>query len=104
MLAALVLTISTNSVAPFSATTPSGGWEISIYYTPVERYHTGVPKAVTGCLTITCKNGTAVIGTYPKDFVAAVKEEGNGRITSGAHAGQYLNWSVGIGFWLDSAP
>lgn len=107
ILAAFVLAalgMSAMTVTAFSATTPSGGWEVSIYYTPVERYHTGMPKPVTGCLAIACKRGSAVIGTYPGDFVTAVKEEGNGRITSGSHAGQYLNWSADVGYWLDSAP
>lgn len=31
-------------------------------------------------------------------------DEGTGRITSGTHAGKYLNWSYDVGYWLDTAP
>jgi hypothetical protein len=82
----------------------AGGWEITVYYTAVESFHTGAATTVRGCLTLACTNGNAVIGTYPSDFVNAVQDEGTGRITSGTHAGAYLNWSVDVGYWLDSAP
>jgi hypothetical protein len=59
---------------------------------------------VRGCSTLDCRNGSEVLGTYPEDFVQTVKAEGTGRITSGARAGQYLNWSINIGFWLDTLP
>jgi len=38
------------------------------------------------------------------DFAEAVKDEGTGRITSGPHAGKYLNWSINTGYWIDAAP
>jgi hypothetical protein len=40
------------------------------------------------------------LGSYPADFVTAVRDEGTGRTTDG----RYLNWSVDVGFWLDTAP
>jgi hypothetical protein len=49
-------------------------------------------------------NSQGVIGSYPADFVKFVKDEGTGRITSGGHAGKYLNWSYDVGYWLDFAP
>lgn len=82
----------------------STGWKITVYYTAVESLHNGTPTPVTGCTTISCSRGSAALGTYPQDFVQAVKAEGTGRITSGAYAGKYLNWSYDTGYWLDSAP
>jgi hypothetical protein len=78
----------------------SGGWEITVYYTAVEEYHHGGPERVTGCPRLDCSHGHDDLGSYPADFVAAVKSEGTGRTA----AGTYLNWSYDIGYWLDTAP
>lgn len=80
------------------------GWEATVYYTAVESFHDGAPVEVTGCPTIECDGGDDPLGTYPEDFVQAVEDEGTGRITSGDHAGEYLNWSYDVGYWLDTAP
>jgi hypothetical protein len=45
-----------------------------------------------------------LLGSFPGDFVEAVKDEGTGRITRGPHRGMYLSWSYDTGFWLDSEP
>jgi hypothetical protein len=79
-------------------------WLVTVYYTAVESLHRGPLHEVTGCLTTECENGDDPLGQYPRSFVDAVKEEGSGRITSGGHAGKYLNWSYNIGYWLDTAP
>ena len=75
-------------------------WEITVYYTAVERFHTEDETDVTGCLRLDCAHGDDDLGSYPSDFVDAVQEEGTGL----TNAGRYLNWSYDIGFWLDSAP
>jgi 3D (Asp-Asp-Asp) domain-containing protein len=80
-----------------SATSP--GWEITVYYTAVEQYHSGPPTPVTGCLTLDCTRGTADLGTFPQDFVQAVQAEGTGVTTDG----RYLNWSYDVGYWIDTA-
>lgn len=77
-------------------------YTITVYYTAVESFHTDAAQTVTGCLTTSCSFGNSVIGSYPASFVKAVKAEGTGRITSGGNAGKYLNWSVDVGYWLDS--
>jgi hypothetical protein len=98
------------SAAPSSAATPapapvagpaatSRGWEVTVYYTAVERFHHGDPVAVTGCPQLACKNGDRDLGSYPADFVQAVKDEGTGRTSKGT----YLNWSYDTGYWLDTA-
>lgn len=79
-------------------------WLVTVYYTAVESFHHGPLVEVTGCATGECAKGHDSLGQYPRDFVDAVREEGTGRITSGEHAGKYLNWSYDIEYWLDSAP
>lgn len=81
----------------------STGWTVTVYYTAVESFHHGHPKQVHGCPTIDCDHGNTDLGSYPADFVQAVHDEGTGRISSSPHAGQYLNWSSGVGYWLDTA-
>ncbi|WP_212846924.1 hypothetical protein [Actinoplanes ianthinogenes] len=93
-------TTSAAVTAPRPSRQVSGGWEITVYYTAVERFHSGEPTRVTGCPKLDCAHGDDDLGTYPADFVQAVTDEGTGRTT----AGQYLNWSYDVGFWLDSAP
>lgn len=78
----------------------TAGWTVTVYYTAVEAYHTGAPTPVAGCPTLDCAHGSADLGTYPRDFVEAVRDEGTGRTASG----RYLNWSHDVGFWLDSIP
>jgi hypothetical protein len=77
----------------------SAGWTVTVYYTAVEKYHSGAPTKVTGCPTLDCQHGNSDLGTYPKDFVAAVHDEGTGVTT----AGRYLNWSYDTGYWIDAA-
>jgi len=79
-------------------------WLVTVYYTAVESLHHDEAVEVTGCLGGDCENGDDPLGRYPRGFAEAVEEEGSGRITSGAHAGKYLNWSYDIGYWLDTAP
>ena len=61
---------------------------MTVYYTAVLRFHSGPPVRV------------ANLGSYPSDFVDAVKDEGTGKISDG----RYLNWSFDTGYWLDTAP
>jgi hypothetical protein len=90
--------------APAPTTSTSGPYRLSVYYTAVEAYHYGAPVAVTGCPQQDCVHGSTYLGSYESDFVKAVKDEGTGRITSGEHTGQYLNWSSDTGYWLDTVP
>lgn len=78
------------------------GIDVTVYYTAVESFHSGSTTKVSGCMVRECEFGSADLGTYPRSFVEAVKAEGAGRITSGAHAGRYLNWSFDVGYWLDT--
>ena len=87
----------------------SSGWELTVYYTPVESYHGGTPTQVYGCPTINCDSASATqyLGTFPSDFLDKVQQEGAGEITDGQDASTpYLNWTYdGNGYyWLDTAP
>lgn len=82
----------------------SAGWRITVYYTPVESFHSGPRKRVRGCPVYGCGRPKADLGSYPESFIEAVRTEGAGRITSGPHKGRYLAWSRRVGqFWLDEA-
>ena len=85
-------------------TMSSESYLITVYYTAVESFHTDAVQSVSGCLIRDCAFGNSLIGNYPASFVNATKTEGTGRITSGANAGKYLNWSVDVGYWLDTIP
>ena len=97
-------TTTTTTARPSSdgpAGVVSGGYEVTVYYTAVESFHTDGAVAVIGCLVRDCARGSERLGSYPASFVNAVRGEGTGRITSGVHAGRYLNWSYDVGYWLD---
>lgn len=79
-------------------------WLVTVYYTAVEALHSDPPVPVDGCAAADCEKGDEPLGDYPKGFADAVRAEGTGRITSGPHAGRYLNWSHDVGYWLDDAP
>lgn len=100
----------TSTPTPGVTPTPAPGpvsteaYTITVYYTAVESFHTTAVQSVKGCLIRDCAFGNSVIGSYPASFIKATKTEGTGRITSGANAGKYLNWSVDVGYWLDTIP
>jgi hypothetical protein len=105
LVGALLAFFVTNCSSRPSTTGPRiDGWLITVYYTALENYHTGPPETVRGCMRLDCESSDEVLGEYPNDFVAAVQTEGTGRITSGPHAGHYLNWSHDVGYWMDDAP
>lgn len=89
---------------PDPETIPIEGWELSTYYTAAEKFYAGPRVELRGCLTIDCANGSDVLGNFPADFLAAVKAEGSGRLSAPAMGKTHLNWSIDIGYWLDSAP
>lgn len=109
--AVLIGTLASCGVAGNLSSSPSvqktgkasdGGWGLTVYYTPVEEFHGGEPVTVRGRPSLGSE-AEEDLGTYPSGFVDAAQGEGGGRITSGPHAGNYLNWSWNIGFWLDTS-
>jgi hypothetical protein len=94
----------TPTPTPITGTVSTEVYTITVYYTAVESFHTDAKINVSGCLIRDCAFGTNLIGSYPATFIKATKTEGTGRITSGANAGKYLNWSSNVGYWLDTIP
>lgn len=90
--------------SPGSGTILPERYKITFYYTPVESFYGGPPQAIVGCTSIDCGSGLQSLGAYPSDFIAAVRLEGSGRLTSGPYAGQYLNGSFGGNFWINPFP
>jgi hypothetical protein len=82
----------------------SDGWELSTYYTAVEQFYSGPAVALRGCPTIDCANGNTTLGSFPADFLDAVKAEGSGRLSHASPGRSYINWSIDVGYWLDAAP
>jgi hypothetical protein len=93
-------------VATAPGTPAPAGWKLVAYYTAVESFHHGPLQKVSGCPLNgpdTCSNGTADLGSYPADFVDAVKAQGFGRIdVNKAHKGQILGFDSQDGFSLDT--
>lgn len=88
------------ALASCSSPGPEDGWTVTVYYTAVASFHDGATQRVTGCPGYECDGGSDDLGSFPASFVRAVHDEGTGRISPG----RYLNWSVGVGYWLDTAP
>jgi hypothetical protein len=82
----------------------TAGWEISTYFTAVEEYYDGPSIDLRGCPTIDCTDGNTLLGRFPQEFLESVKSEGSGRLSASGRPAEYLNWSIDIGYWLDSAP
>ena len=95
-----VLVLAGCATSPPTSGSTDEGWQVTVYYTAVESFHSGPHVPVRGCPVIDCENGNDLLGTFPQSFAKAVKDEGTGRTTSG----RYLNWSHDKGYWLDSAP
>ena len=87
-----------------SGTLMPGRYTFTFYYTPVESFFGGAPQAIQGCTSIDCASGIQNLGSYPSDFIAAVRMQGSGRITSGPYAGKYLCGSFSDNFWIHPFP
>ncbi len=99
----LSLLTSFNPQAYAASNDAASEWNITVYYTAVEKFHHGRQAKVLGCPEMGCDQ-KSIIGTFPYEFLRIVQEEGTGRISDGKYSGRYLCWSGGSGFWLDSAP
>ncbi len=95
LMAALVLTC--NACGNGTGATPenqqSAGWELTVYYTPVEHYHGGPSEAVSDC-------SGASVGAHPRDFLTRIRTEGFGRLTAPISGKSYLGWDFDRACWL----
>lgn len=79
-------------------------WKLTVYYTPVEKYHAGDMQQILGCTQSSCAEGQVSLGEHPSSFLEIVRLEGVGRLTEGTYAGSYLHWTPQMGYWLTAAP
>lgn len=80
------------------------GWTVHIRQTPVERFFTGERVWAYGCDRPDCTGSYTHLGSYPTDFLAAVRREGAGRLSTGEHEGRYLVRISAEAFRVESVP
>jgi hypothetical protein len=80
------------------------GWTVHIRQTPVERFHTGKRVWAYGCDRPGCTDDYTHLGSYPTGFLAAVRKDGAGRLTTGPYAGRYLVRASAQAFRIEAAP
>jgi len=94
-----------SSSAPAALTRDgSADWQLRLFFTATEAYYHGAPVRVRGCADLACQRGQVDLGRYPRDFLAAVRTQGSGRIGTGPHGGGFLDWDAVRGYWIDTAP
>lgn len=101
-------TPSPHPVIPTTAASPTpapGAWTLTVSYTAVESFHNGPAQAIAGCRpgADECSSGSDALGSYPADFLDAVRSQGSGRITAGRYSGDYLMWDADSGYAVDTA-
>jgi hypothetical protein len=86
----------------------TGGWLVTVYFTPRESNYGGESTAIHGCPAGYCPPGQEqALGSYPTAFLDRMRIQGSGLLTSGTFAGKYLNWSSGVGgtgYWIEDVP
>lgn len=80
------------TVKPTPNGSVSNGWRLTVYYTPVEQYHSGEEEHVPG------------VGSMSKAFLEILRLEGVGKISKGPHTGKYLHYTPALGYWLTEEP
>ncbi|HKA11673.1 MAG TPA: hypothetical protein VKI99_14530 [Candidatus Dormibacteraeota bacterium] len=84
------------SAAPASAR-PSGqatgGWHLTVYYTPVESYHGPPLQAILDCAGL-------ALGKHSLHFLDRVQTEGFGRFVTPIHENRYLGWDFDRRCWF----
>ena len=85
------------AAAPRASAAPSGGatggWHLTVYYTPVESYHGPPLKPIADC------SGLA-IGKHSLDFLDRVQVEGFGRFVTPIDGSRYLGWDFDHRCWF----
>ena len=71
----------------------TGGWHLTVYYTPVESYH-GPPRS-----TVTDCRG-ASLGQHSTEFLVRIRTEGFGRMVAPLRGSAYLGWDFDRNCWF----
>ncbi|GAC1574797.1 MAG: hypothetical protein NVS3B9_6850 [Candidatus Doudnabacteria bacterium] len=98
------LTFSKQSTPTIYGSNISTGWQLTVYYTPVEDYYGGTPTSVYGCANPYQSNCSDYLGVHKSDFVNVTKIEGSSKLTSGPYPGKYLSYSPDRGFGIEDTP
>ena len=79
------------------ATAPSGqatgGWHLTVYYTPVESYHQPPLKPISDC-------AGRPLGEHSLDFLDRVQTEGFGRVGTPIQGAHYVGWDFDRRCWF----
>ncbi len=83
------------SVASASLPSPavSGGWHLTVYYTPVESYHGPPIRSITDC-------SGRDLGRHSSEFLDHVQTEGFGRVGAPLQKMSYLGWNFDRRCWF----
>ncbi len=74
----------------------TGGWHLTVYYTPVESYHGPPLQSISDC-------AGAPLGQHSADFLVHVHTEGYGRMAAPIRGRRYLGWDFDRHCWLTAA-
>lgn len=84
---------------------PSTGWKLTVYITPLDtNYPGGGTSAISGCENWCPPSDVKPLGTYANEFLATVRVQGAGKVTSGPYAGWYLQYGSADGYWVSPQP
>lgn len=72
---------------------PTGGWHLTVYYTPVETYHGPPLKPISDC-------GGRDLRKHSLDFLDRVRTEGFGRIGTPIQGERYVGWDFERRRWF----
>lgn len=86
--------VTAASASPAGRTT--GGWHLTVYYTPVESYHGPPRKSIADCTGRT-------LGEHSVDFLEHVQTEGFGRVVAPIQRNGYLGWDFDRHCWFMAA-
>src|SRR5262249_43351969 len=64
---------------------PTGGWHLTVYYTPVESFHGPPLRPIADCTG-------APLGQHSAAFLDHVQTEGYGRVATSIRGQRYLGW------------
>jgi len=80
------------AVSPTASSQATGGWHLTVYYTPVESYHGPPTRSISDC-------GGAALGQHSADFLDNIQPEGFGRVVTPMRGGRFLGWDFDRGCW-----
>ncbi|HKF74548.1 MAG TPA: hypothetical protein VKF59_00260 [Candidatus Dormibacteraeota bacterium] len=84
---------STAPSPPQPSRAPTGGWRLTVYYTPVESYHGPPQQSISDC-------AGRPLGQHARDFLDKVQIEGFGRVVTAVQGNSYVGWDFDHHCWF----